>query len=70
MEKVLVEKFPITLAQFLKWAGLVINGGEAKILIRNGLVNLNGKTCLIAGQKLAVGDLVTVQEKKFLISDK
>ena len=68
MEKVIVENLPITLAQFLKWAGLVINGGEAKTIIREGLVELNGETCLVAGQKLKIGDVIAIEDQKFIVA--
>lgn len=60
MEKISVNNFPINLAQFLKWAGLVLTGGEAKELIHAGLVRLNGETCQTPGQKLAPGDVITL----------
>lgn len=58
MEKVTVNRFPITLAQFLKWAGLVLTGGEAKELVRAGLVKINGAVCQAPGQQLSPGDLI------------
>ena len=69
MEKVIIERLPITLAQFLKWANVAINGGEAKGLIRDGLVSLNGTICLVAGQKLEIGDLVAIAELKFIVAN-
>ena len=60
VNKIAVNRFPITLTQFLKWAGLVLTGGEAKELVREGLVLLNGQVCTVAGQKLQPGDLVTL----------
>ena len=61
MEKIVVNKLPITLAQFMKWAGLVITGGEAKEIIREGLVKINGVVCEIAGKKLDYNDLITIE---------
>lgn len=60
VNKIAVNRFPITLTQFLKWAGLVLTGGEAKELVREGLVLLNGQVCTVVGQKLQPGDLVTL----------
>ena len=60
VNKIAVNRFPITLTQFLKWAGLVLTGGEAKELVRDGMVLLNGQVCTVAGQKLQAGDLVTL----------
>ena len=60
VNNIAVNRFPITLTQFLKWAGLVLTGGEAKELVREGLVLLNGQVCTVTGQKLQPGDLVTL----------
>ncbi len=59
-EKIYVQSFPITLAQFLKWCGAVLSGSEAKELIRGGDVLLNGTECLMPGKQLAAGDIVTL----------
>lgn len=60
IQKIAVTSFPITLTQFMKWGGLVLTGGEAKELVREGYVLVNGEKCLVAGQKLKPGDLVTL----------
>lgn len=60
MHKITVSRFPITCAQFLKWAGAVLTGGEAKELIREGLVLLNDEVINTPGQKLKPGDKVEI----------
>ncbi len=55
-----VNNFPITLAQFLKWCGLVMTGGEAKEIIKCGMVSLNGEMCTTAGKKLNPGDKISL----------
>jgi ribosome-associated protein len=60
IQKIMVNSFPITLTQFMKWGGLVLTGGEAKELVREGYVLLNGEKCLVAGHKLQPGDLITL----------
>ena len=52
---------PITLGQFVKTAGLVVTGGEAKQLIAAGLVKVNGVVEKRRGHKLAVDDVVDVR---------
>ncbi|HEV8060474.1 MAG TPA: RNA-binding S4 domain-containing protein [Gemmataceae bacterium] len=47
---------PITLAQALKVANIVSTGGQAKIMIREGLVLVNGQSELRPGRKLANDD--------------
>ena len=48
----------IKLGQALKAANLVENGVEAKYVIQDGLVYVNGKQELQRGKKLTEGDLV------------
>lgn len=50
----------ITLDQFLKQAGIVGSGGQAKIIIQAGEVLLNGVVETRRGKKLSPGDIVTV----------
>ncbi len=64
IEIVDVERFPITLAQFIKWRGLAITGGEAKEIIKTGLVKVNGERCIIPGKKLATGDEIIVSTEE------
>ncbi len=52
---------PINLTQVLKLAGLVGNGGEAKALIQEGLVKVNGDVELRKRRKMAIGDLIEVE---------
>ena len=42
-------------------AALVGTGGEAKLLISEGLVGVNGETCTMRGKKLYPGDRVDLQ---------
>jgi ribosome-associated protein len=51
----------INLTQVLKLAGLVMNGGEAKALIADGLVRVNGEVELRKRRKMAVGDRVQLE---------
>ncbi|WP_010584126.1 RNA-binding S4 domain-containing protein [Schlesneria paludicola] len=51
---------PITLDQFLKQSGIVGSGGQAKILIQEGEVLLNGVVETRRGKKLSPGDVVTI----------
>jgi ribosome-associated protein len=50
----------IKLDQFLKWQGIAQTGGEAKIIIRQGIVLVNGEVEIRRGRKLITGDRVTV----------
>lgn len=48
----------IKLDQLLKFAGLAESGGQAKELVQNGEVKVNGEVCLMRGKKLRGGDSV------------
>lgn len=50
----------IKLDQFLKWRGIAQTGGEAKIIIKQGMVEVNGESELRRGRKLVTGDIVNV----------
>lgn len=48
----------IKLDALLKFAGAVETGGEAKLVIQDGEVKVNGKLCTMRGKKLRPGDRV------------
>ncbi|WKD56650.1 ribosome-associated protein [Corynebacterium capitovis DSM 44611] len=48
----------IRLGQFLKLSGLAESGGQAKELIAEGEVTVNGRAAESRGQSLADGDVV------------
>jgi ribosome-associated protein len=54
----------ITLDALLKAAGLASSGGDAKTLIQQGGVRVNGEVDLRRGRKLRAGDEVAVGERK------
>ncbi|KJL35183.1 MULTISPECIES: RNA-binding S4 domain-containing protein [Microbacterium] len=49
----------IRLGQFLKFAGLLDSGGDAKEAIIDGYVRVNGEVDRRRGRQLVDGDLVT-----------
>ena len=65
MEQIAITTEFIKLDAFLKFAALVGTGGEAKQLIAEGLVGVNGETCLLRGRKLYPGDRVDFQGAVF-----
>ncbi len=58
MDKVEITTEFIKLDALLKFAGLCETGGEAKLCVEEGLVKVNGKTCLQRGKKIRPGDTV------------
>jgi len=54
----------ITLDALLKAAGLASSGGDAKTLIQQGGVRVNGEVDLRRGRKVRAGDEVAVGERR------
>lgn len=52
----------IKLQDLLKFAGLVETGGQAKILIQDGYVTVNGEICTMRGKKIRNGDIVNLDD--------
>ncbi len=50
----------IRLDSFLKLANLVGSGGQAKMIIQDGLVKVNDEVCTMRGKKLFGGEVVDV----------
>ncbi len=50
----------IKLDALLKLADAVSSGGEAKVLIQEGIVTVNGSVCTQRGKKLRPGDVVVL----------
>ncbi|QOV21609.1 RNA-binding S4 domain-containing protein [Anabaenopsis elenkinii] len=55
----------IKLDQFLKFTGIAATGGQAKLMIIDGGVKVNGMVETRRGRKLVLGDKVTVEGKTF-----
>lgn len=45
---------------FLKFAGVCATGGQAKFMIEDAQVSVNGEVCTMRGKKLRVGDTVSI----------
>ena len=55
----------IKLDQFLKFVGIAPTGGQAKLMIQDGDVRVNGTIETRRGRKLVPGDKVTVVGQTF-----
>ncbi len=60
----------IKLGQALKLANLVESGIDAKLVIKDGLVKVNGQTELQRGKKLYDGDIFLFDGQEFKIKGK
>ena len=58
MEKAEIKTDFIKLDSLLKFAGLTGTGGEAKYVISEGMVKVNGEVCTLRGKKIRPGDRV------------
>ena len=58
MEKITISTEFIKLDSLLKFAALVGTGGEAKYVITEGMVKVNGEECTMRGKKIKPGDTV------------
>ena len=64
---VAVREEPIELSRLLKLAGATESGGEAKQIINDGLVRVNGDVEIRKGRKLRAGDRVTYGGETFVV---
>ena len=67
METIILRDEFIKLGQALKAAGLVESGVEAKEVIKEGLVKVNGEVDTRRGRKLYDGDIVTFEGENIKI---
>jgi ribosome-associated protein len=52
---------PINLTQVLKLSGCVLSGGEAKTLIAEGRIRVNGQVEQRKRKQMSVGDIVEIE---------
>ena len=58
MRKVEITREPVELYKILKFEGLVTTGGEAKLLIADGQVTVNGEIETRRRKKIVKGDVI------------
>lgn len=58
METIKITTEFIKLEALLKYAAVTGTGGEAKLVIADGMVKVNGEVCTQRGKKLRPGDIV------------
>ena len=67
MKEIKINSEIIKLDAFMKWAAIVVNGGEAKVLIQEGLVKVNGNVETQRGKKLKVNDIIEFDGESYKI---
>ena len=60
----------IKLQDAMKYANVVYSGGEAKVLIQEGQVQVNGEVCTMRGRKLRPGDPFAFNDTVSAITEK
>ena len=58
----------IELSALLKWANIVHSGGEAKQLVKDGRVRVNGEIERRRGRKIVLGDHVAVDGEVIVVT--
>ena len=67
MEITIRDEF-IKLGQALKLAGVVDDGVQAKYVIQEGLVKVNGETDQRRGRKVYAGDVISFQDEEIKVT--
>jgi len=57
----------IKLQDLLKFAGAVETGGDAKAIVQEGRVTVNGEVCTMRGKKLRPGDRAAIDGETELV---
>lgn len=68
MREVELKKEPVELYKILKFEGLVASGGEAKSVIAEGLVKLNGEIEIRKRKQIVSGDIIEFGQEKLLMN--
>ena len=67
MRLVEISHEPVELYKILKFEGMVATGGEAKLVISEGLVQVNGKIETRKRKKIVAGDVITFEQETIRI---
>ena len=67
MKQIKISTEFIKLDQLMKYADMVQSGGEAKMLVAQGLVLVNGEICTQRGKKIRQGDKVEFDGNEYEI---
>ncbi len=68
MEQIFIKDEFIKLGQALKLAGLASSGVEAKFMIEDGIVTVNGEIEQRRGKKIRPGDIIGLEGKQMKVS--
>lgn len=69
MKEIFIRDEFIRLDSALKFSGAIGTGGQAKMVIQDGLVLVNGEICTQRGKKLRQDDTVKFENFSFVIKN-
>ena len=69
MKKIQITTEFIKLDQLLKWANIVSSGTDAKHIITEGMVKVNGEVETRRGKKIRVGDTIEFEGNKIEVTE-
>ena len=67
MNEIFIRDEFIRLDSALKFSGVIGTGGQAKMVIQDGLVLVNDEVCTMRGKKLYKNDVISVFDEEFEI---
>lgn len=62
MKEIKIDTEFIKLDQFLKHAGVVQTGGQAKMMIQDGIIKYNGEVTTQRGKKIRKDDIIEIED--------
>ncbi|MBU5437968.1 S4 domain-containing protein YaaA [Tissierella sp. MSJ-40] len=62
LQEISIDTEFIKLDQFLKYASVVQTGGQAKMMISEGIIKVNGEVVLERGRKIKKNDVVEIED--------
>lgn len=70
MREVTLNSEPVELFKLIKFAGLANSGGEAKMLIEDRLVEVNGEIETRKRKKIVAGDVISMGDESIVATVK
>lgn len=67
MQEIKINTEFIKLDSFLKWCGAVGQGSDAKMLILDEMILVNGEVCTQRGKKIRTNDVVTFDGEEYKV---
>ncbi|AKE51174.1 RNA-binding S4 domain-containing protein [Kangiella geojedonensis] len=68
MNTIIINQEPVELFKILKFEGIVGSGGEAKMVISEGLVKVNGEVETQKRKKVVSGDTIEFMDESYNVT--